>query len=122
MLLLVPPTEATSSLPPLQVGGRVWIPHPLSKKWDEKGVVEAVRETGLSYVIKRSDGRSFIRGRRLVKLDKSDPISDSDEEVHEDLDEPTLQIPVPPPIPPPSPTPATPRRSRRKRRRLACFN
>ena len=122
MPLLVPPTEATSSLPPLQVGDQVRIQHPLSKKWDEKGIVEAVRDTGLSYVIKRSDGRSFIRGRRLVKLDKSDPDSDSDIEVHDDLDEPIPQIPDPNPLPPPSPTPASPRRSRRKRRRPARFN
>ena len=78
MPLLVPPTEATSSLPPLQVGDHVRIQHPLSKKWDDKEVVEVVRETGLSYIIKKSDGRSFLRGRRLIKLDKSDPNSDSD--------------------------------------------
>ena len=87
-------------MPPLQVGDFVKLQHQLHKKWHEKGVVEAVRQTGISYVIKKSDRRSLIRGRQLVKLDKSDPNSDADSEVHCDLDEPSPQIQIPPPPPP----------------------
>ena len=69
--LPTPPPVSDSSLPPLQPGDPVRLQHPTKGTWEEKGVVSAIQETGLSYLITRSDGSSCVRGRRLVKFDKA---------------------------------------------------
>ena len=66
-----PPPENTSRLRPFVVGDNVVIYNDLTKKWDGKGTVEGIRETGLSYLIRPDDDSTpFVRGRRLLRLDK----------------------------------------------------
>ena len=66
-----PPPENTSRLRPFDVGENVVIYNDLTKKWDGKGTVEGIRETGLSYLIRPDDDSApFVRGRRLLRLDK----------------------------------------------------
>lgn len=139
--LPVPPLLHDLRLPPLPVGTRVRHQHPAKKTWGTTGVISGVRDSGLSYFITRTDGRTCVRGRRLVREDKSDlpPEDASDDDDDNDFnpaDEfpaspPPQQPPSPPepadadadnsagpsvPPPPAAPTP-TLRRSRRRRRR-----
>ena len=136
----VPPQLHGLRLPPLPVGTRVRLQHPEKKTWGTTGVISGVRDSGLSYFITRTDGRTCVRGRRLVREDKSDlppeDVSDDNDYDFNPADEfpaspPPPQPPSPPApadadadspagpsVPPPPAAPApTLRRSRRRRRR-----
>ena len=101
---MAPPPNDTSLLPKLKIGDRVRLQHPIQGHWDQKGIVRAIGDTGLSYDVELDDG-TLVRGRRLVKLDLS-PAEDTastpsapNDVTAEDDDQPPA-----------------PRRSRRRRR------
>ena len=55
------------SLPPLAVGDRVLVQHPLTKRWDNKATIASVTDTGRSYEIIFTNGRQTRRNRRFLK-------------------------------------------------------
>ena len=70
MSLPAPPPANVSKLRPLEIGNQVFIQDHVSGRWDEKGVIEQVRDTGLSYLVRLDDGTPYVCGRRLLRLDK----------------------------------------------------
>ena len=63
----------------LHVGEKVLIQHHATKDWSDAGTIIEQREDRLSYIVETDDGRSFIRGRRLLKphSDVQDPTPDT---------------------------------------------
>ena len=57
----------SASVPDFAVGDRVRLQNPISKLWDEKGTISAIRESGNSFLIARDIGGQFIRNRRFLK-------------------------------------------------------
>ena len=98
--------KTAQTLPPLVIDQPVHVQDPRNKRWDAKGIVIAIRESGRSYLID-VNGRHFIRNRRFLRPIKQSPT----------LPDPPVSnspIPSPPPRPPsPPPAPAPPRRSPR---------
>ena len=128
---LNPPTPAPSPLPVspklLQVGDPVFLQHPVTKRWTDKGTIVSVNPSGLSYAIRREDDSVVSRGRRLVRLQPpanrparslsssffSDPAND---------EEPTQQPDADSAPTPSAPEVNTPRRSRRQRHPPARYS
>ena len=57
----------------LKIGDNVLLQNPLTKLWDDKGKIKEINPSTLSYIIVKDVGSLASRGRRLVKLDKSQP-------------------------------------------------
>ena len=57
----------SKTLDELTIGKRVLVKHHKSGRWDTEATVTQQREDKLSYVIKDNNGRTFIRGQRLLK-------------------------------------------------------
>ena len=72
--LLMETVENRSGTPlkPLTSGQRVLVQNPISKSWDEKGIIIEVRPDGRSYEVNMDSGKSFVRNRAFLR-----PISDS---------------------------------------------
>ena len=60
------------ALPPLEVGSRVRLQHPISLKWDTTGTVKEVRESGRSYIVE-SEGKAYTRNRKALRPDLTKP-------------------------------------------------
>ena len=65
-------TRSGTPLKPLTSGQRVLVQNPISKSWDEKGIIIEVRPDGRSYEVNMDSGKSFVRNRAFLR-----PISDS---------------------------------------------
>ena len=65
-------TRSGTPLKPLTSGQRVLVQNPISKSWDEKGIIIEVRPDGRSYEVNMDSGKSFVRNRAFLC-----PISDS---------------------------------------------
>ena len=91
-------TRSGTPLKPLKSGQRVLVQNPISKSWDEKGIIIEVRPDGRSYEVNMDSGKSFVRNRAFLR-----PISDSP--LHQDSQLSNS--------PPDSDEPATLRRSSR---------
>ena len=59
----------------LKPGQRVPVQHHVSKDWTIKGTITATRQDGYSYIVQTDEGKSFIRGRRLLKSISNDTSS-----------------------------------------------
>ena len=103
------PIYDTSALPKFNVGDKVVIFNEVTDKWDQKGTILEIRDTGLSYLVSATDGPPCVRGRRLLKPD------------HCPVEPPSSPTSTPPPPTQPTPT-STPRRSNRRRRRPRRFD
>ena len=57
------------SLPELNVQDKVLIQNPNSGRWDCKGVINAIRESGRSFIVQDSYGKEFLRNRKMLRLD-----------------------------------------------------
>ena len=55
-------------LQPLQIGDVVRVQDPITKLWDTKARVIAVREHGRSYLLKKQNCVFFVRNRKFIKL------------------------------------------------------
>ena len=55
------------SLPPLAVGNRFLVQHPLTKRWDNKELIDSVTDASRSYEITFTNGRKTRRNRRFLK-------------------------------------------------------
>ena len=65
------PPPHTSRLPVLHVGDPVFLQHPISKLWNETGMIEAINPSTLSFLVRRGDGSIVSRGRRLLRAQKT---------------------------------------------------
>lgn len=54
-------------LSPLEIGQRVYLQGPASRRWKETAVITAVREHGRSYEIEREGGKLTVRNRRFIR-------------------------------------------------------
>jgi len=66
-----------SFLPELSQGDKVILQHPKTGLWDTQAEIISIRPDGLSYVVK-SEGREFLRSRRMIKSLPPDPPSSPD--------------------------------------------
>ena len=55
-----------SFLPQLSPGDQVLLQHPKTGLWDNQAEIISVRPDGLSYIV-RSEGREFLRARRMIR-------------------------------------------------------
>ena len=62
----------TAEFKQLKPGQRVLVQHHISKDWTIKATITAIRQDGYSYVVQTDEGKSFIRGRRLLKCISND--------------------------------------------------
>ena len=60
-------TQLGTSLQPLSVNQKVLVQNPISKSWDEKGVITGVRPLGRSYDVLMDSGKSFLRNRSFLR-------------------------------------------------------
>jgi hypothetical protein len=60
-------TQPGTSLQPLSVNQKVLVQNPISKSWDEKGVITGVRPLGRSYDVLMDSGKSFLRNRSFLR-------------------------------------------------------
>ena len=127
------PTPAPTPLPEttklLKPGDPVFLQHPVTKRWDDRGHIVSFNPSGLSYVVRRGDDSVVSRGRRLVRPDRSAPPTNqpsgspspppvSVSANNEPIQLPTAASSAPKPAPP---VDAPPRRSARRRRRPARY-
>ena len=56
-----------TTLRPLSVNQKVLVQNPISKSWDEKGVITGVRPLGRSYDVLMDSGKSFLRNRSFLR-------------------------------------------------------
>ena len=73
------PLSHISRLPVLHVGDPVLLQHPISKLWNETGVIESVNPSTLSFFVRRGDGSTVSRGRRLLRKSKTTPPESHDQ-------------------------------------------
>ena len=59
-------TQLGTSLQPLYVNQKVLVQNPISKSWDEKGVITGVRPLRRSYDVLMDSGKSFLRNRAFL--------------------------------------------------------
>ena len=62
----------TANFKQLKPGQRVLVQHHVSKDWTIRGTITATRQDGYSYVVQTDEGKSFIRGRRLLRSISND--------------------------------------------------
>ena len=75
-------------LQPLQIGDVVRVQDPITKLWDTKAKVIAVREHGRSYLLKKTNGVYFVRNRKFIKVWKG-------RETEDGQDLPQVDTPIP---------------------------
>ena len=61
----------TKELPALKEGQAVWMQNEASKRWDVPARVLTQRRGGHSYTLRAQDGTTYIRSRRLLRLNTS---------------------------------------------------
>ena len=61
----------TKELPALKEGQAVWMQNEASKRWDVPARVLTQRRGGHSYTVQTQDGKTYLRSRRLLRLDTS---------------------------------------------------
>ena len=63
-----------TTLQSLSVDQRVLLQNPISKSWDQTGIITAVRKSGRSYDVLLDSGKSHLRNRKFLR-----PISNTEE-------------------------------------------
>ena len=56
-----------TSLRPLSINQRVLVQNPISKSWDDQGIITKVRPLGRSYEILMDSGKTILRNRTLLR-------------------------------------------------------
>ena len=109
--------KRAKTLPSLAVHQRVLIQHPDTKLWSVKGVINSIRPDGISFVIQLPSGQQVIRGRRLIRPDRSSTLSagHQSQTPTPDTSNPLPNQPSPPPQLIPTPPPQQPIKQRPKR-------
>jgi len=60
-------------LPTLREGQEVFIQHPTTKKWIESGTIISFGKNEREYLIRRSNGRTYIRNRHFLRVKEAEP-------------------------------------------------
>ena len=56
-----------TSLRPLSINQRVLVQNPISKSWDDQGIITKVRPLGRSFEILMDSGKTILRNRTLLR-------------------------------------------------------
>ena len=67
--------NSAKDLEPLQVGMKVRMQNPISKRWNRNGVIESIRQDGRSYYVLSGNTR-YLRNRRYLKASENQVIHD----------------------------------------------
>ena len=59
--------QHSTSLQPLSVNKRVMVQNPISKSWDDQGVITKVRPLGRSFEVLLDSGKTILRNRTLLR-------------------------------------------------------
>ena len=65
--------KRANKLSQLAINQRVLVQHHDSKQWSIQGVIHSIRPDGISFVIQLPSGQHILRGRRLIRPDRSTP-------------------------------------------------
>ena len=60
------PQPGVTKLKPLNVGDSVSIQNLLTRRWDDTGVIQEVLPTGLTYMVRRQNGKVIKRNRKFL--------------------------------------------------------
>ena len=56
-----------TSLKTLSINQRVLVQNPITKSWDDQGIITKVRPLGRSYEVLMDSGKMFLRNRTLLR-------------------------------------------------------
>ena len=66
-------TQRGISLQPLSINQKVLVQNPITKSWDDQGLITKVRPLGRSYEILMDSGKTILRNRTLLRPIKNIP-------------------------------------------------
>ena len=74
-----------TSLQPLSIDQRVLVQNPITKSWDDQGIITTIRPLGRSYEVLMDSGKTILRNRTLLRpitkpMEKSCPDSTSQQQ------------------------------------------
>ena len=81
-------------LKPLSINQKVMVQNPISKSWDEKGIITGIRPNGRSYDVLLNSGKTFLRNRAFlcpIHGSSKHQLPDTKEEPPDALQPPTLR-------------------------------
>ena len=73
---------------PLSVNQKVLVQNPISKSWDEKGIINGIRPLGRSYDVLMDSGKTFLRNRSFLRPILGAPTEQSSTSTVKPLDVP----------------------------------
>ena len=73
MLMEQRETQRGISLQPLSINQKVLVQNPITKSWDDQGLITKVRPLGRSYEILMDSGKTILRNRTLLRPIKHIP-------------------------------------------------
>ena len=76
----------SNKLPALQIGNKVLVQHPVSKRWDKHAEIVSIHDNLRSYEIKFENGKLSRRNRRFLRLESQSV--QSGQPVQQNLDRP----------------------------------
>ena len=56
-----------TSLQPLSINQRIMVQNPITKSWDDLGIITKVRPLGRSYEVLMDSGKTILRNRTLLR-------------------------------------------------------
>ena len=59
--------QQCTSLQPLSVNQRVLVQNPITKSWDDQGIIAKVRPLGRSYEVLMDSGKTILRNQTLLR-------------------------------------------------------
>ena len=66
MLMEQQENQHGTSLKPLSINQKVLVQNPITKSWDDQGIITKVRPLGRSYEVLMDSGKMFLRNRTLL--------------------------------------------------------
>ena len=67
MLMEQQEKQSGTSLQPLSINQKVLVQNPITKSWDDQGIITKVRPLGRSYEVLMDSGKMFLRNRTLLR-------------------------------------------------------
>ena len=66
MLMEQQEKQSGTTLQPLAINQKVLVQNPITKSWDDQGIITKVRPLGRSYEVLMDSGKMFLRNRTLL--------------------------------------------------------
>ena len=60
-------SQHSTSLRPLSINQRVLVQNPITKSWDDKGIISKMRPLGRSFEVLMDSGKTILRNRTLLR-------------------------------------------------------